>query len=75
MACPFLPFPISVHLCRLSNHPDELIKSDGIAVFSEIKMTEIERMFNDGMALWNIYDAYPLRHKDDECCHQIIILV
>ena len=39
------------------------------------KMTEIERMFNDDMALRNIYDADPLRHNDDEYRHQIIILV
>ena len=53
---------------------DELIKNDGIAVIWEIKMTEIERMFNDDMALRNIYDADPLRHNDDEYCHQIVIL-
>ena len=38
-------------------------------------MTEIKRMSNDGMALRNIYDADPLRHNDDKCRHQIIILV
>ena len=38
-------------------------------------MTEIEQMFNDDMALRNIYDADPLRHNDDEYRHQIVILV
>ena len=38
-------------------------------------MTEIERRFNDHMALRNIYDADPLRHNDDEYRHQIILLV
>ena len=51
------------------------LKNDGIAVIWEIKMTEIERMFNDDMALRKIYDADPLRHNDDEYCHQIVILV
>ena len=41
----------------------------------EIKMTEIERMFNDDMALWNIFDANPLSHNDDEYRHQMVILV
>ena len=41
----------------------------------EIQMTVIERMFNDNMALRNIYDADPLRHNDDEYRHQIVILV
>ena len=38
-------------------------------------MTEIEGMFNDDMALRNIYDADPLCHNDDEYRHQIVILV
>ena len=38
-------------------------------------MTEIERLFNDDMALLNIYDADPLRHNDDEYHHQNVILV
>ena len=38
-------------------------------------MTEIEQMFNDGMALRNIYDADPLRHNDDKYRHQMVILV
>ena len=38
-------------------------------------MTEIERMFNDDMALRIIYDDDPLRHNDDEYRHQIVILV
>ena len=38
-------------------------------------MTEIEWMFNDNMALRNIYDANQLHHNDDEYRHQIIILV
>ena len=54
---------------------DVLIKNDRIAVIWEIKKMEIERMFNDNMALRNIYDADPLRHNDDEYRHQIIILV
>ena len=37
-------------------------------------MTEIERMFNDDMALQNIYDADPLRYNDDEYRHQTVIL-
>ena len=36
---------------------------------------EIERMFNEGMALKNIYDADLLRHNDDKSHHQIVILV
>ena len=32
-------------------------------------------MFNDDMALRNIYDADPLRHNDDEYHDQIVILV
>ena len=43
--------------------------------YKSIKMTEIERMFNDDMVLQNIYDADPLRHNDDKYCHQIVILV
>ena len=39
------------------------------------KMMEIERMFNDNMALLNIYDVNPLRHNDDKYCQQIVILV
>ena len=42
---------------KLKLKNDELIKNDGIAVISEIKMTEIERILNDSMALWNISDA------------------
>ena len=52
----------------------ELIKNDGIAVIFILKMMEIERILNDGMALRNIYDADPLRHHDDECHNQIVIL-
>ena len=35
---------------------------------------EIERILNDSMALQNISDADQLRHNDDECRHQIVIL-
>ena len=44
-------------------------------IFKVIKMTEIERMLNDNVALRKIYDADPLRHNDDEYHHQIVILV
>ena len=53
---------------------DELIKNDRIAVIFENKMTEIEQILNDGMALRNISDADPLCHNDYECHHQIVIL-
>ena len=33
----------------------------------------MKRILNDAIALLNIYDADPLRHNDDECCHQIVI--
>ena len=38
-------------------------------------MAEIERVFNEDMALRNIYDASLLRHNDDEYRHQIVTLV
>ena len=67
-------FPqITVNDTMLKN--DELIKNGGIAVIWEIRMTEIERMFNDDMALRNIYDADPLCHNDDEYRQQIVILI
>ena len=37
-------------------------------------MVEIERILNDSMALRNISDTDQLRHNDDECRHQIVIL-
>ena len=51
-----------------------LFKNDGIAVIFEIKMTEIERILIDGMALRNISDTDPLCHNDYQCRHQIFIL-
>ena len=41
---------------------------------NNIKMTELEQILNDGMALRNISDADPLHHNYDECRHQIVIL-
>ena len=38
-------------------------------------MTEIETILNDAMALPNINIGNPLRHNDDLCCHQIVILL
>ena len=38
-------------------------------------MTEIERILNDAMALPNINNGNPLRHNDDLCRHQIVILL
>ena len=38
-------------------------------------MTEIERMFNDAMALPNINNGNPLNHNDDLCRHRIVILL
>ena len=38
-------------------------------------MTVIEPFFNNGRALRNINDVNPLRQNDDECRHQVIILV
>ena len=38
-------------------------------------MTEIEQILNDAMALPNINNGNPLRHYDDLCCHQIVILL
>ena len=38
-------------------------------------MTEIERMFNDAMALLNINNGNLLRHNDDLCRHRIVILL
>ena len=38
-------------------------------------MTEIEQILNDAMALPNIINGIPVRHNDDLCCHQIIILL
>ena len=35
---------------------------------------EIEQILNDGMALRNIYDGDLLRHNDDKCRRQIVIL-
>ena len=40
---------------------------DGIAVSSENKITEIEWLFNNGMALQSINNADPLRQNDDLC--------
>ena len=36
---------------------------------------EIEQIINDSMALRNISEADLLRYNDDECRHQIIILL
>ena len=52
---------------------DKLIKNDECSVIYYNKMTEIERILNDVMALMNIYDADPLRHNDDEYRHHIVI--
>ena len=38
-------------------------------------MTEIERILNDAMALPYINNGNPLRHNDDLCCPQIVILL
>ena len=40
-----------------------------------IYMTEIERIFNDAMALLNINNGNPLYHNDDLCRHRIVILL
>ena len=39
------------------------------------KMTEIERILNDAMALPSINNGNPLRHNDNLCRHQIVILL
>ena len=49
------------------------INYDGIGVISEIKMTVIEPLINNGRALQNISDVNQSRQNDDEYCHQIII--
>ena len=49
--------------------------NDGIVVISKIKMTEIERILNDGLALQSITDGNLLRHYDDKYSHQIIISI
>ena len=36
-----------------------------MAVISEIKMREIDRILNDPMALRNIFNGNLLRHKDN----------
>ena len=38
-------------------------------------MTEIERMFNDAMAILNINNGNLLSHNDNLCRHRIIILL
>ena len=38
-------------------------------------MVEIEWILNDAMTLLNINNGNPLRHNDDLCRHQIIILL
>ena len=38
-------------------------------------MTEIERILNDPMALLNINNGNLLRHNDNLCHHQIVILL
>ena len=38
-------------------------------------MTEIERILNDAKALLNINNDNPLRHNEDLCRHQIVILL
>ena len=53
----------------------KLIKNDKSSVLYEIKMTEIERILNDAMALPNINNGNPLCHNDDFCRHPIVILL
>ena len=38
-------------------------------------LMEIEQILNDGMVLRNISDADLLGYNDDECRHQIVILL
>ena len=51
------------------------LKNDKSSVIYKIKMTEIEWILNDAMALPNINNGNPLRHYDDLCRHQIVILL
>ena len=53
-----------------------IFKTEWRNLFTDAKkMTEIEQILNDTMALLNINNGNPLCHNDDLCCHQIIILL
>ena len=51
------------------------LKNDESSVIFGIKMMEIDRILNDAMALLNINNGNLLRHNDDLCHHQIVILL
>ena len=62
-----------------SKKPNDEISSLSVSMLSSSSSssdgTVISRHYNDDMALPNINNGNPLRHNDDLCRHQIVILL